>query len=89
MLSLKLRKGMATFPEPETSTKQEEADSSNAYVSSVEVVKRPAVTSMVMKQASPSTFEAPSSTLSSLTREVVAGDFADFMIENIGLQHLG
>ena len=52
MLSLKLRKSIAASPDSGAGAKLEGSESQSTYVSPVEVVKRPAVTSMVMKQAS-------------------------------------
>ena len=52
MLSSKLRKSIAATPDSGADAKLEEPESPRAYVSPVQAVKRPAVTSMVMKQAS-------------------------------------
>ena len=49
---MKLRKSIAAVPDAIAEAKLEELESQHTYVSPVEVVKRPAVTSMVMKQVS-------------------------------------
>lgn len=49
---MKLRKSIAAVPDVIAEAKFEEVESQHPYVSPVEVVKRPAVTSMVMKQVS-------------------------------------